>query len=106
MEYINALIEQREVEERALKKQEMEALKSVWAQQQTNPKNQPSNKTDPWVPEECGLSALQSFAGEDTSSAGRMRLQQQQVLPLPLSSPLPPGAALTSPHAGHACARR
>lgn len=79
MEYINALIEQREMEERALKKKEMEALKAVWAEQQTYPKNQPSKKTDPWVPEECGLSALQSFAGEDTSSASRMRLQQQQM---------------------------
>jgi hypothetical protein len=78
-QYINMLIEQREMEERQLKKAEMEALKGVWAEQKTRPKNEAPRMGDPVVPEECGISAIQRFNGEDMSVFDRARLQQNQM---------------------------
>ena len=78
-QYINMLIEQREMEESQMKKREMEALKGMWADQKTLPKNEAPRMGDPVIPEECGISAIQRFNGEDMSQFDRQRLQRNQV---------------------------
>jgi len=77
--FINKLIEQRELEEREMKRVQMEEQKMVWEQQRSRGKNQAPRMGDPVVAEECGLGAVQRFSGEDSSRIQRMRMQQQQM---------------------------
>eukprot|EP00619_Florenciella_sp_RCC1007_P011720 CAMPEP_0205920698 /NCGR_PEP_ID=MMETSP1325-20131115/11607_1 /ASSEMBLY_ACC=CAM_ASM_000708 /TAXON_ID=236786 /ORGANISM="Florenciella sp., Strain RCC1007" /LENGTH=361 /DNA_ID=CAMNT_0053288411 /DNA_START=20 /DNA_END=1105 /DNA_ORIENTATION=+ len=78
-QFINMMIEQREQEELETKRKEAAALKETWNEQLAAPKNQVAKMADPVKPEECGLSALQRFNGEDRSKYSRQRLQKEQV---------------------------
>lgn len=79
LEYISMIVEQREAEERDLKKQEVDLLRDYWDGQKRQPKNECA-KTAPAVkPEETGLAALQVFAGEDDDIGTRVALQAQQI---------------------------
>ena len=73
------MIEQREQEELETRRKEAAALKETWSDQLAVPKNQVAKMADPVKPEECGLSALQRFNGEDRSKFSRQRLQKEQV---------------------------
>jgi len=77
--YINKLIEQRELEEREMKRLQILEQKKVWVEQQSMGKNQAPRRGDPVIAEECGLGAVQRFSGEDMSRAQRTRMQQQQM---------------------------
>jgi len=61
------LMEQREAEEREMKRREMAGLRETWALQASQPKNQAAKMCDPVVPEACGTAALQRFKGEVSS---------------------------------------
>ena len=73
------MIEQREQQELETKRKEAAALKATWSEQLTVPKNQVAKMADPVKPEECGLSALQGFAGEDVNGYSRQCLQKAQI---------------------------
>jgi hypothetical protein len=77
--YINMLIEQRESEERELKRREMMAMRDEWGQAKVLPKNQTPKIADPIDPSACGAAALVTFAGEDESVFDRDRLQKEQL---------------------------
>eukprot|EP00618_Florenciella_parvula_P032823 CAMPEP_0119506716 /NCGR_PEP_ID=MMETSP1344-20130328/26838_1 /TAXON_ID=236787 /ORGANISM="Florenciella parvula, Strain CCMP2471" /LENGTH=361 /DNA_ID=CAMNT_0007543281 /DNA_START=66 /DNA_END=1151 /DNA_ORIENTATION=+ len=78
-QFINMMIEQREQEELETRRKEAAALKETWSEQLAAPKNQVAKMADPVKPEDCGLSALQRFNGEDRSKFSRQRLQKEQV---------------------------
>ena len=78
-QYINMLIERREMEEKELKKAEIDKLKGAWSEHKLLPKNEAPKRSDPVVLEECGISSIQRFNGEDMSVYDRSRLQQNQM---------------------------
>ena len=67
-QYINMLIERREMEEKELKKAEIEKLKGAWSEHKLLPKNEAPKRSDPVVLEECGISSIQRFNGEESQS--------------------------------------
>ena len=67
------------MEEKELKKAEIEKLKGAWSEHKLLPKNEAPKRSDPVVLEECGISSIQRFNGEDMSVYDRSRLQQNQM---------------------------
>lgn len=77
--FVNMLIEQREAEEREVKRRERMDLRGEWEQASVMPKNQTPKIAGAVDPSACGMAALVTFAGEDESVFDRTRLQKGQM---------------------------
>lgn len=78
-EYISQLVAQREAEEKEVRQRELDLLREYWDVQKQHPKNECAKTAPPVNPEDTGLAALQTFAGEDADIGMRVALQAQQI---------------------------
>lgn len=63
-QYITMLMEQQAAEDREMKRRELKELRGTWEIQANLPKNNSSQKGEPVNVANCGVSAVQKFAGE------------------------------------------
>lgn len=63
-QYISMLMEQQAAEDREMKRRELKELRSTWEYQSNLPKNNAVQMGMPINVADCGVSAVQKFAGE------------------------------------------
>lgn len=78
-QYITMLMEQQAAEDREMKRRGLKDLRSTWEVQSRLPKNNAMQKGEPVNVANCGVSAVQKFAGEDDAKLDRVRLQKEQM---------------------------